>query len=57
MNLMALFENQVLIAVLIGWLLAQALKIPTEYLRTPAASWTTIMVMATAMPNNGLSNP
>ena len=28
MNLVAIFENKVLIAVLAGWLLAQALKIP-----------------------------
>jgi len=39
MNLIALFENKVLIAVLIAWLLAQALKIPTEYLRSRRWMW------------------
>jgi len=39
MNLGTLFENKVLIAVLIGWLLAQALKIPTEYLRSRRWMW------------------
>jgi acid phosphatase family membrane protein YuiD len=34
MNLIAILQNKVLVAVLIGWLLAQALKIPTEYLRS-----------------------
>ena len=39
MNLIALFENKVLIAVLVAWLLAQALKIPTEYLRSRRWMW------------------
>jgi acid phosphatase family membrane protein YuiD len=42
MNLIALFENKVLIAVLIAWLLAQALKIPTEYLRSRRWMWAMI---------------
>ncbi|MBI5945935.1 MAG: divergent PAP2 family protein [Chloroflexi bacterium] len=39
MNLLTLFDNKVLIAVLIAWLLAQALKIPTEYLRSRRWMW------------------
>jgi acid phosphatase family membrane protein YuiD len=34
-----LLHNQVLIAVLEGWLIAQALKIPTEYLRSRRWLW------------------
>ncbi len=39
MNLLAILQNKVLIAVLSGWLLAQALKIPTEYLRSRRWMW------------------
>lgn len=40
MSLAEIFENKVLIAVLAGWLIAQALKIPTEYLRSRRWLWT-----------------
>ena len=39
MNILAIFENKILIAVLIAWLLAQVLKIPTEYLRSRRWMW------------------
>ena len=39
MNLIGLLENKVLIAVLVGWLSAQILKIPTEYLRSRRWLW------------------
>ena len=39
MNLAAILDNKVLIAVLLGWLLAQILKIPTEYLRSRRWLW------------------
>ena len=39
MNLAAILQNKVLIAVLIAWLLAQALKVPTEYLRSRRWMW------------------
>jgi acid phosphatase family membrane protein YuiD len=39
MNLLAILENKILVAVLIGWLLAQVLKIPTEYLRSRRLLW------------------
>jgi acid phosphatase family membrane protein YuiD len=42
MNLMAIFENKVLIAVAIGWMLAQTLKIPTEYFRSRRWLWTMV---------------
>jgi len=34
-----LFHNKVLTAVLAGWIIAQALKIPTEYLRSRRLLW------------------
>jgi acid phosphatase family membrane protein YuiD len=39
MNLAAILQNKVLIAVLSAWLLAQVLKIPTEYLRSRRWMW------------------
>ena len=39
MNLAAILQNKVLIAVLGAWLLAQVLKIPTEYLRSRRWMW------------------
>ena len=40
MNLLAILQNKVLIAVLSAWLLAQILKIPTEYLKSRRWLWT-----------------
>ena len=51
MNLVALFENKVLIAVLAGWLIAQALKIPTEYLRSRRWMWA-MFFAAGGMPSS-----
>ena len=39
MNLIGLLENKVLIAGLLGWLIAQILKIHTEYLRSRRWLW------------------
>jgi uncharacterized protein len=39
MKLVAILDNKVLIAVMAGWLFAQALKIPTEYLRSRRWMW------------------
>jgi acid phosphatase family membrane protein YuiD len=39
MNLVGLIRNQVLIGALIAWSLAQAVKIPLEYLRTRRWNW------------------
>jgi acid phosphatase family membrane protein YuiD len=39
MNLLALFQNRVLIAGLIAWALAQVIKIPLDYLRTHRWNW------------------
>jgi uncharacterized protein len=51
MNLLDVFQNKVLIAVLAGWLLAQILKIPTEYLRS--RRWLWIMFFAAGgMPSS-----
>jgi len=51
MNLWALLENKVLIAVLIGWLVAQAAKIPTEYLRSRRWMWA-MFFAAGGMPSS-----
>jgi len=39
MNPLAILENKVLIAVLSAWLLAQVLKVPTEYLKSRRWLW------------------
>jgi acid phosphatase family membrane protein YuiD len=51
MNLMAIFDNKVLVTVMLGWLLAQALKIPTEYLRSRRWLWT-MFFAAGGMPSS-----
>ncbi len=51
MNLIAILENKVLIAVMISWLLAQALKIPTEYLRSRRWMWA-MFFAAGGMPSS-----
>jgi acid phosphatase family membrane protein YuiD len=51
MNLLEVFDNKVLIAVLIGWLVAQALKIPTEYLRSRRWMWA-MFFAAGGMPSS-----
>ena len=51
MNLVAIFDNKVLIAVLIGWLVAQILKIPTEYLRSRRWMWA-MFFAAGGMPSS-----
>ena len=51
MNLLAVFDNKVLIAVLIGWLVAQALKIPTESLRSRRWMWA-MFFAAGGMPSS-----
>lgn len=51
MNLAAIFDNKVLIAVMIGWIVAQALKIPTEYLRSRRWMWA-MFLAAGGMPSS-----
>jgi uncharacterized protein len=51
MNLLDIFQNKVLVAVLAGWLLAQILKIPTEYLRSRKWLWAMIFA-AGGMPSS-----
>lgn len=51
MNLLAIFQNKVLIAVLVSWLLAQGLKVPTEYLRSRRWLWTMVLA-AGGMPSS-----
>ncbi|MCL4272341.1 MAG: divergent PAP2 family protein [Anaerolineales bacterium] len=51
MNLLDILQNKVLIAVLAGWLLAQVLKIPTEYLRSRRWMWA-MFFAAGGMPSS-----
>ena len=51
MNFGTIVENKVLVAVLAGWLLAQALKIPTEYLRSRRWMWA-MFFAAGGMPSS-----
>ncbi|MCB0117994.1 MAG: divergent PAP2 family protein [Anaerolineales bacterium] len=51
MNLAGLLVNKVLIAVLAAWLLAQALKIPSEYLRSRRWMWA-MFFAAGGMPSS-----
>lgn len=51
MNLLAIFDNKVLISVMLGWLLAQALKVPTEYLRSRRWLWA-MFFAAGGMPSS-----
>jgi acid phosphatase family membrane protein YuiD len=46
-----LLHNKVLVAVLAGWILAQALKIPTEYLRSRRWLWA-MFFAAGGMPSS-----
>lgn len=47
----ALFDNKVLVAVMIGWIVAQTLKIPTEYLRSRRWMWA-MFFAAGGMPSS-----
>lgn len=40
MNILDVLQNKVFIAAMLGWFVAQALKIPTEYLRSRRWLWT-----------------
>lgn len=51
MNWLAIFDNKVLIAVMLGWVIAQALKIPTEYLRSRRWLWTMFLASG-GMPSS-----
>lgn len=51
MNLLALFQNKVLIAGLIAWGLAQLIKIPLDYLRTRRWNWALLLTTG-GMPSS-----
>ena len=51
MNLLAILQNKVLIAGLSGWLIAQILKIPMEYLRSHRWMWA-MFFAAGGMPSS-----
>ncbi|HLO32324.1 MAG TPA: divergent PAP2 family protein [Anaerolineales bacterium] len=51
MNLLALFQNRVLIAGLIAWALAQIVKIPLDYFRTRRWNWALLLTTG-GMPSS-----
>ncbi len=51
MNIGSLFENKVLIAGLISWLLAQIIKLPLDYFRTRRWNWA-LMITTGGMPSS-----
>ncbi|MBI5297280.1 MAG: divergent PAP2 family protein [Chloroflexi bacterium] len=51
MNLLAIFQNHALISGLAGWLLAQILKVPFEYLRSRKWKWA-MLLAAGGMPSS-----
>ena len=51
MSFLAVLQNRALIAALIAWVLAQAVKLPLEYLRTRTWNWA-ILLRAGGMPSS-----
>jgi acid phosphatase family membrane protein YuiD len=51
MNLAGLLENKILIGALVGWLIAQGLKPPMEYLRSHQWKWR-MLLSAGGMPSS-----
>jgi len=51
MNLLALFQNKVLIAGLTAWLFAQIIKIPLDFLRTRRWNWSLLLTTG-GMPSS-----
>lgn len=51
MDLLAVFDNRVLIAALAAWALAQTLKIPLDYLRTRRWNWALLLTTG-GMPSS-----
>ncbi len=51
---MSLLHNYVLIAALIAWAIAQALKVPVEYLQTRRWNWA-LLIQAGGMPSSHTS--
>ncbi len=46
-----LFSNQILLAALIGWLMAQIVKVPLEFLRTRKWNWA-VLLSTGGMPSS-----
>lgn len=51
MNLMAIFDNHVLIPALVAWGLAQIIKVPLEFFRTRRWNWA-LLFSAGGMPSS-----
>ncbi|HEX7975240.1 MAG TPA: divergent PAP2 family protein [Anaerolineales bacterium] len=51
MDLTTLFSNHVLIAALTAWALAQAIKVPLEYIQTRRVNWA-LLLRAGGMPSS-----
>lgn len=51
MQIFDIFSNQVLIAAMLAWVLAQALKVPIEYLSTHEWNWS-LLLQSGGMPSS-----
>jgi acid phosphatase family membrane protein YuiD len=51
MSLLGIFNNRVLWAGLIAWLIAQSIKVPLDYLRTRHLNWA-LLISAGGMPSS-----
>jgi acid phosphatase family membrane protein YuiD len=51
MNFVAVFQNKVLIAGLLAWLIAQIIKIPLDYVRTRRWNWSLLLTTG-GMPSS-----
>jgi acid phosphatase family membrane protein YuiD len=51
MNLLAIFQNHVLLTMLVAWLLAQALKVPIDLILTKHVNWA-LLLAAGGMPSS-----
>ena len=51
MNILDVFNNHILIAALIGWAVAQTIKVPIDYLRTHHWNWV-LLLQPGGMPSS-----
>jgi acid phosphatase family membrane protein YuiD len=51
MNIMAIFQNQVLLSALIAWSVAQIIKLPLDYLYTKKWNWA-LLISVGGMPSS-----
>jgi acid phosphatase family membrane protein YuiD len=51
MQMLDMLDNQILVATLVGWILAQAIKVPVEFLRTGDWNWA-LLLRTGGMPSS-----